>query len=357
MTEPSFGVRLQHLRTRRGLSREVFGGLLGRSGEWVKALERGRILMPRLPMLLRIAEVLHVNDLADLTGEQRVPVVSFSKGRHARTPVVADAMLASVPAADAEPDLRALRGRIDDAWRRWVTMPDQKSSVADVLPGLLAEARAAVWALDGTDRRRAQAELARVYSLAQCFFAYQPRGELVWVAADRAMVAAQDADDPLAMAAAAWYYGEAYRAYGHPEQARATALDCAALLDPAAGSEQRARWGHLQMSAALSDADSGNAGDAWRHWDRASSPIPSGDARPPTRSARTTTTRGCVSVARTWTASRCAWTSVWSDQLRRSAGRTRWICPRSRAPASGHGACSMSPKRTTSATNAPASST
>ncbi len=115
MTEPSFGARLQHLRTRRGLSREVFGGLVGRSGEWVKALERGRILMPRLPMLLRIAEVLHVNDLADLTGEQRVPVVSFSKGSHARTPVVADAMLASVPAADAEPDLRALRGRIDDA--------------------------------------------------------------------------------------------------------------------------------------------------------------------------------------------------------------------------------------------------
>src|SRR6266540_3453723 len=153
--------------------------------------------MPRVPMLLRIAEVLRVNDLSDLTGGQQLPVEAFSKGSHDRTPAVADAMLGAAPGTDVEPDLPALTGRIDDAWRRWVTLPDQKSSVADVLSGLLAEARAAVRALDGTDRRRAQAELARVYSLAQCFFAYQPRGELVWVAADRAMVAAQDADDPL----------------------------------------------------------------------------------------------------------------------------------------------------------------
>ncbi len=241
MTEPSFGARLQHLRTRRGLSREVFGGLVGRSGEWVKALERGRILMPRLPMLLRIAEVLRVNDLADLTGDQQMPVESFSKGSHDRTPIVADAMLTPAPAADTEPDLSALAGRIDDAWRRWVTMPDQKSSVAGVLPGLLAEARTAVRALDGTDRRRAQAELARVYSLAQCFLAWQPAAELVWLAADRAMSAAQDADDPAAVAAAAWYYGEVYRSAGQAERALAVALDSAALLDPAAGTEQRLR--------------------------------------------------------------------------------------------------------------------
>ena len=270
MTEPSFGARLQHLRTRRGLSREVFGGLVGRSGEWVKALERGRILMPRLPMLLRIAEVLRVNDLADLTGDQQMPVESFSKGSHDRTPIVADAMLTPAPAADTEPDLSALAGRVDDAWRRWVTMPDQKSSVAGVLPGLLAEARTAVRALDGTDRRRAQAELARVYSLAQCFLAWQPAAELVWLAADRAMSAAQDADDPAAVAAAAWYYGEVYRSAGQAERALAVALDSAALLDPAAGTEQRARWGLLQLAAALSQAHTGRAGDAWRHWDAAS---------------------------------------------------------------------------------------
>jgi transcriptional regulator with XRE-family HTH domain len=269
-TDPTFGERLRHLRERRGLSREVFGGLVGRSGEWVKAVERGRIHMPRVPMLLRIAEVLRVNDLSDLTGGQQLPVESFSKGSHDRTPAVADAMLSAAPSADVEPDLSALVGRLDDAWRRWVTMPDQKSSVADLLPGLITDARAAVRALDGVDRRRALVELGRAYSLAQCFLAWQPAAELVWLAADRAMAAAQDADDPLAMAAAAWYYGEVYRSSGQAERALSVVLESAALLDPAASTEQRARWGHLQVAAALAEAQTGRPGDAWRRWDQAS---------------------------------------------------------------------------------------
>src|SRR5947208_10480874 len=123
-SEPSFGDRLRRLRERRGLSREVFGGLVGRSAEWVKAVERGRLLMPRLPVLLRMAEVLRASDLADLTGAQRVPVESFSKGSHDRSPVVADAMLAPTSTAGAEPNLPALKARTDDQWRRWLALPD-----------------------------------------------------------------------------------------------------------------------------------------------------------------------------------------------------------------------------------------
>jgi hypothetical protein len=36
----------------------------------MKALENDRLLVPRVPMLLRLAEVLGVADLADLTGDQ-----------------------------------------------------------------------------------------------------------------------------------------------------------------------------------------------------------------------------------------------------------------------------------------------
>ncbi len=265
-----FSARLRHLRERRGLSREVFGGLVGRSPGWVKAVEGGRLLMPRLPMLLRIADVLNITELGDLIGSEPLPVESITKGSHDRLAAVTDALLATtIGPLQQEPDLPALTGRIDDAWHRYVSSPDPKTAVADVLPALLGDARAAVRALDGTERRRALAELARAYSLAQCFLAYQPATELVWLAADRAMVAAQDADDPLAIAAAAWYYGEIYREIGQPDRALTTALDCAALLDPADDSEQRVRWGHLQMCAALSEAQLGNAGDAWRYWDLA----------------------------------------------------------------------------------------
>jgi hypothetical protein len=83
------------------------------------------------------------------------------------------------------------------------------------------------------------------------------------------MAAARDADDPLAIAAAARYYAEVYRSNGQTDQARAVALDAAALLSPEADDEQRARWGQLQLSAAVSDSQAGLAGDAWRRWDLA----------------------------------------------------------------------------------------
>ncbi len=88
-----FGARLRYLRERRGLSREVFGGLVGRSGDWVKAVENGRLMMPRLPLLLRIAEVLHVRELATLTGDLSIPTGEWDKASHERTPAVVKAFL------------------------------------------------------------------------------------------------------------------------------------------------------------------------------------------------------------------------------------------------------------------------
>ncbi len=267
----AFGARLRRLRERRGLSRDVFGGLVGRSGEWVKAVESGRLMMPRLPMLTRMAEVLRVSDLADLTGGDRLPVESVTKGSHEALSVVADSMLAAtVPSLREEPDLAALTARIDEAWQRNVSRSDAKSAVAVVLPGLLDDARAAARALDGAGRRLALAQLARVYSLAQTFLAWQPSAELVWMAAHGAMTAAQDADDPLAVAAAAWYFGEVYLSAGQAERALSVALEAGALLDPEVSSEHRARWGLLQILAARAHGQTGQAGDAWRFWDAAS---------------------------------------------------------------------------------------
>lgn len=88
----TFGQRLRAHRERAGKTRAVLGGLVGRSGDWVKALEAGKILPPRLPMLIRLAEVLGISDLADLTGRQSLPLASISKAGHAQTPTVASVM-------------------------------------------------------------------------------------------------------------------------------------------------------------------------------------------------------------------------------------------------------------------------
>ncbi|PRX98428.1 helix-turn-helix protein [Allonocardiopsis opalescens] len=88
----TLGQRLKLLRTRRGMTREVLGGLVGKSGSWVKAVEVGRLQPPRLPMLVRLAEALRVRDLAELTGDQSMPTHMFSGPGHAALPEVRAAL-------------------------------------------------------------------------------------------------------------------------------------------------------------------------------------------------------------------------------------------------------------------------
>lgn len=268
--EMSFGARLRYHRERAGKTRAVLGGLVGRSEEWVKAVETDRLLHPRLPMLLRLADVLGITDLAQLTGNQSLPVASIRKGTHDAAGAVATAMITATRAPAAEqPSLAALTARVDQAWTLWHRSETHRSAVATVLPGLLTDAHAVTRALTGGRRRAALAEQARVYHLAQLFFAFQPAKQLVWLAADRAMTAATDADDPAAIAAAAWYYAHVYRTSAQLDAAEDTLASAATLLNPDASGEHLARWGQLQLGLALTHAKAGRAGQAWRHHDLA----------------------------------------------------------------------------------------
>ncbi|WSC96797.1 helix-turn-helix domain-containing protein [Streptomyces sp. NBC_01754] len=89
---------MQILRTRRGLSRPVAAGLLGMSPSWVKQVEQGRIGMPRLPVVPRIAELPRVRDLADLAGDQSAPVGLFIGPGHPRPTGGPPARQSGVPA-------------------------------------------------------------------------------------------------------------------------------------------------------------------------------------------------------------------------------------------------------------------
>ena len=176
---------------------------MGRSDEWVKSLESGRLLTLRLPMLLRLAEVLNISDLASLTGEQSLPVASVTRAGHVAVEGVAAAMQRTTVTAGEPTSADMLRGRVDQAWRLWHGSTSERTAVAAVLPDLIGEARVTARRLDGAARRQALVELARVYHLAQLYAAHQPYPELVWLAADRAMAAAQDADNPDAIAVSA----------------------------------------------------------------------------------------------------------------------------------------------------------
>lgn len=68
----TIGQRVRYFRERAGMTRAVLGGLMGCSDEGVKTVETGRLQTPRLPLLLRLAEVLSVDDLPKLTREQKL---------------------------------------------------------------------------------------------------------------------------------------------------------------------------------------------------------------------------------------------------------------------------------------------
>lgn len=271
-TPMTFGDRVKFHRERVGMTRAVLGELCGRSGEWVKAIERGRLLMPRMPMLLRLSDILQVDNLSELTGEEKLNAATYTKHRHDKLGQIAGVLATyTLTAPDREPPTAAALGaNVAQAWMVWHGSPHQRSAIAAILPRLLDDARTAVRSLEGNDRRRALASLAQVYHLSQLYLAYQPTPELVHLTGDRAMQAAQDADDPHAMAAAAWYLNHVFREASAQAEARIElAHQALRLLRPEDSEQDRQLFGLQHLAMALSYAKTGRKGDAERHLDEA----------------------------------------------------------------------------------------
>src|SRR5690606_17374817 len=130
--------------------------------------------------------------------------------------------------------------------------------------------RRAVRGLDGTERREMARQMAQVYHLTQLFCTFQPAPELVYMTSDRAMLTAEDADDPAAMAGAAWYLNHVWRGAGGAADARVEiALRVAGMLRSDSSEEHRALYSLMHLAAALSYARTGREAEAWHHHDKA----------------------------------------------------------------------------------------
>ncbi|WP_310728692.1 helix-turn-helix transcriptional regulator [Streptomyces sp. N2A] len=271
-----FGQRMQILRTRRGMSRTVLAGLLGKSPSWVKQVEGGRLQMPKLPMVLRIAEALRVADLADLTGDQSMSVGLFAGPGHARLPQVRAALDAfPLTVRQEAPTPAHLRERLTRAWRARHSAPNHRDVIGALLPPLLRDAQLAVLQADSArERRVTQGLLSETYSLSQFFLAYQPDASLLWRVVERGMIAAQESEDPHVIGMAAWLATQAHRdsGHGHFEAADAVNLEALRYLEAflaEASDDVLAIAGALQFEAGYTAARRGETGTAWRYWDTA----------------------------------------------------------------------------------------
>ncbi|NEW38549.1 helix-turn-helix transcriptional regulator [Nocardia cyriacigeorgica] len=273
--EAPIGSRIKRLRERAGMSRAVLAGLVGRSTEWLKAVENGRLQPPRLPMLLHIAHALELADLAELTGNgHAVPVAVFAGERHGALTEVQAALTdyRLAPPARAA-NVVHLEERLRQAWTVRHASPDHRTQLGTLLPALIRDAQGAVRA-GGTNRRTARRTLAGVYQLADFYVAYQPAPELVWMVADRALSEGYEADDPYVIACGAWAMAQALRDSGRWEEAIAIARTAIERLTPYLDRDDtiddwRGISGALHAEIAYVHARRGRHGEAWSYWENA----------------------------------------------------------------------------------------
>lgn len=270
------GTRIKRQRERVGMSRPVLAGLLGKSAEWLKAVENGRLQTPRLPMLLRIARALDLEDLAELTGNNHaVPVSVFVGERHAALTAVQSALTDfRIATPDRTASIEHLAARLRQAWQIRHGSPDHRTQLGSLLPGLIKDAQTSVRVIS-EERRSARKVLAGVYQLADFYVAYQPAPELVWLVADRALNEGYEADDPYVIACSAWGMVQALRDSGRWEEAiglSRTAIERLTpyLQRPETSDEWRGIAGALDAEVAYVHARRGRYGDAWAAWERAS---------------------------------------------------------------------------------------
>jgi len=275
------------LRERRGMTRPVLAGLVGRSAAWVKKLENHNV-MPSLDMLVKLARALRLDSVDELVGPMELPVGIETRAEHPEAQRVKDALLSwDQPLPDEPNDPKELRRRARKLMLLWHTSPAPRAATARLLPDLIVDIRAALRHLDGADRRTAAAAAVEAYTIAEHWLSWIADRATMMVIADRAMQAAEIADDPHVLAEAAWGYGNTMR-YIDPETS-ISLIDRVArelhrpLEAGTATDEQAAMWGSLQLHQAITHAQGGREADALRHLDaaeRVADRIPNGWQHP-----------------------------------------------------------------------------
>ncbi|SFN30266.1 Transcriptional regulator, contains XRE-family HTH domain [Pseudonocardia ammonioxydans] len=232
------GERIAFYRQRRGYTQSQLAGLVGRSTDWLSKIERGERQMRRVDLLTELARALRVT-LGDLMGQ---PVLMEEDEERDDIPAIRDALMApgrlsrvlfAPPSDGRQPDLARAEQLVEFLWADY-----QRGRIGEVverLPRLIRAAQQledAASDLDDGGRRRAWAMSARTHHLAATTLSKVGEADLSWIAAERAMKAADEADDALVLASAARAATHALLAVGRYDDALSLGETAAHWLGP-----------------------------------------------------------------------------------------------------------------------------
>ncbi|MFT2018393.1 helix-turn-helix domain-containing protein [Streptomyces sp. 796.1] len=248
------GDRIRHHRGSR--RQDVVAGLVGIAPDYLSQIERGKKL-PSLPILYAIARELGVSAAALLSASPPTD----GQDSDNTGPGIVQALMGYGPPRSApasHPD--DLYERVAAAWQAWQGSPTRFTDVAPLLPDLISDvehlARSLRTPADAPLRREALRASADLYFLLRSYLRRTGRPDLSMMAADRAVRAAEDADDPLRIAAAQWNLGHALLSSHEvdgAEQVALLAVDALASA-PLRGDERVAMTGALHLVAVVAAA-------------------------------------------------------------------------------------------------------
>ncbi|GAA4197168.1 helix-turn-helix transcriptional regulator [Streptosporangium oxazolinicum] len=268
----ALGRRIAQERKRRGLSQPELARLVDRSVAWISQVERGVRKVDRMSVLEKVAEALDI-PLSELAAE--APVVAASaeeipgtaglrlvlSGAHSLR-----AMLHSAPV----PATAEIKPRVDRAWE--LTHESRYVELADLLRGLIPALETA--ARSAPEERRAELFelLAVTYQACSAALAKLGEPEAAWIAADRAIVAAERAGNPLMMAAGAFRLGFVFlgaRHFDQVEETASTAAEALWFMVDEGKPEAMSLWGGLTLQRAVAASRLNEADTAYQHLARA----------------------------------------------------------------------------------------
>ncbi len=265
--EVRIGERLRFYRQAKGKTQAVVAGLAGVTEDYLSQIERG-LKTPTIGLLQQFAKILGVR-VSDLLGEQ---VPEHSEAVQPAGIALQRALVSHDQQATDPVDLVTLRERVQSAWDIWQGRPRRFTEESSVLPALIGDVQAAQRALEASgtadDKRGGYQLAADLYFLLRTYAKRIGRNDLALLVADRGVLMAQAADDPVRLAAAKWNLGHVLLAQGESEGAEDVALHA---IDELGRSQTELSNDTLSVTGALwlvSSVAAVRNGDAWAARDR-----------------------------------------------------------------------------------------
>lgn len=225
--------------------------------------------LPDMAQWIRIARLLQVRQLDELIGAPgtvALPEVAPAPG--GPVPAIRDALLGLLPAEPVQ--VSVLATGVEALWSYWQgSQPGRYAMIAARLPARIAQAEATIGALesspDPAGKRAALRSASALYRLTWAFARAHDGHRWGLIAADRARLAAEAADDAESLTAATWGNAAMLSSVQETEASYALLRRDIAALEPQLARLDRLHagvLGQMHLLGAIQAARLGRAGDA-----------------------------------------------------------------------------------------------